>query len=344
MEMVFRKLRNYPYLILFVLFMSICFGLGYSVMNRFNPTDMSYLDDTIFYLNIVQNGLNEFIYDPSSRTTRIVVPYIAHIVYILTPQIGSWNMALFAMMFVGSIFTSLNALLIYNLSNRILKNKSVALVAALLFLSNFVIPNFYLIGYIDAGYAFSFTCLIYLLLTKIYYLLPLLLVIACSIKETFLPIGSSIVFTWLVYEYISKKEANIQSLLFGAISILLAFVTVILLKSLTLETITMPWDYMGAMKNINYETNLIDYLFNRSIRFFYAVGVILLLAIPFAKKVPKQLFYVTCVSCFTTIFLGFWIGIGGVGYARGIFSVASFHICFSASYYICYLLKMIDNK
>ena len=38
----------------------------------------------------------------------------------------------------------------------------VAVVASLLFLSNFIVPNFYLIGYIDAGYAFSFTCLIYL--------------------------------------------------------------------------------------------------------------------------------------------------------------------------------------
>ena len=98
------------------------------------------------------------------------------------------------------------------------------------------------------------------------------------------------------------------------------------------------------MKNINYHLGFGDYLINRSVRFFYAVGIILIMAIPFAKKVPKELFYATCASCLTTIFLGIWIDIGGVGFARGIFSVASFHLCFSASYFICYLIRITDNK
>ena len=346
MGMVFKKLRRYPNLVLFVLFMSICFGLGYSVMNRFDPTDMLYLDDTVFYINIVENGLGEFIYDSSSRSSRIVVPYLAHIVYILVPQLGSWNMALFSMMFVGSIFTSLNALLIFNLTIRLLNNRSVAVVASLLFLSNFIVPNFYLIGYIDAGYAFSFTCLVYLLLTNKYYLIPILAVFACATKETFLPIGSSMIVSWLIYEYIKENRFNLANFSLALIAILLSFLTVIFLKSLTLEeSATMPWEYMSNMKNINYQTSFLDYFINRAIRFSYAIGMLLLLAIPFARKLPNKIFFSTCVSCFVTIFLGIWIGIGGVGFARGVFSVASFSLCFSASYFLCYLIGITNiNK
>ena len=343
MGMVFKKLKSYPNLVLFVLFMSICFGLGYSVMNRFNPADMLHLDDTIFYINIVENGLGEFIYDASSRSTRIIVPYLAHIVYILVPQLGSWNMALFSMMFVGSIFTSLNALLIFNLTIRIIYNRSVAIVASLLFLSNFIVPNFYLIGYIDAGYAFSFTCLFYLLLTNKYYLIPILAIIACATKETFLPIGSCIIVSWLIYEYVKENRFNIANFSLGFVSIFLSLLTVIYLKSLTLESLTMPWEYMSNMKNINYHSNFFDHIINRTVRFSYAIGMLVLLAIPFAKKLPNKLFFSTCIGCLVTIFLGIWIGIGGVGFARGVFSVASFSLCFSASYFLCYLIG-ITNK
>ena len=150
--------------------------------------------------------------------------------------------------------------------------------------------------------------------------------------------------SWFIYEYIKENRFNLNNFLLAFISIFLSFITVIYLKSLTLESMTMPWEYMSNMKNINYQSNFFDYLINRAVRFSYAVGIIVLLAIPFAKKLPNKVFFSTCVSCFVTIFLGIWIGIGGVGFARGLFSVASFSLCFSASYFLCYLIGITDKS
>ena len=110
-------------------------------------------------------------------------------------------------------------------------------------------PNFYLIGYIDAGYAFSFTCLFYLLLTNKYYLIPILAIIACATKETFLPIGSCIIVSWLIYEYVKENRFNIANFSLAFVSIFLSLLTVIYLKSLTLESLTMPWEYITHIRH-----------------------------------------------------------------------------------------------
>ena len=147
MEMVHRELNKYTHPLLFLIFMSICFGFGYATLSRFNPGQSPSLTDILFYVSIVENGLNNIALDPNGRSTRILVPYLAHMFYLILPQLGSWNMVLFSMLIVTATFTSLNALIIFNLTLNIFSNSRIALLASFVFLTSFEVSNTFLTGY-----------------------------------------------------------------------------------------------------------------------------------------------------------------------------------------------------
>ena len=194
--------KNYENLLINIslvgFFFIVCLSLGYGVLTRFDPTLLPALTDINAYSNIVQNGISSWKQDGPGVGHRVFVPYFAHIVYLITPPIGSWNMISFSLLVVNSLFTSFSALFILKMSYKFTNKLEFSIAACLIFLLNFHIVNSYLVGSVDAAYGFFFLLLIYCMHFNNWKLIPLIAVAGCLTKEAFLPVGSSLIFGWLV--------------------------------------------------------------------------------------------------------------------------------------------------
>ena len=130
----------------FFLFFFCCLGLGYATLNRFDPLLIEGLNDFIYYENVVRMGfysdgwvkLDSGVFHQDDLTrNRILVPYLAHLVFNQLPELGSWNLVNFAMLVITSLFTASTALIICILSIELFACLHTAIIASLLFLLNF---------------------------------------------------------------------------------------------------------------------------------------------------------------------------------------------------------------
>ena len=136
---------------------------------------------------------------------RILVPYLAHIVFNQLPELGSWNLVNFSMLVVTSLFTASTAIIICMLSMELFASLHTAIIASLLFLLNFFVTNSYLAGSIDSGFGFFLALLTYALYREKFIFWPILAILGTLTKEVFLVVGGSLILGWLLYDFIHNK-------------------------------------------------------------------------------------------------------------------------------------------
>jgi len=308
--------------ILFIFFL-ICLGLGYAVLNRFDPASLVSMNDTAFYTAIVINGIDGVSAD---FPDRILVPYLAHLVFLIIPKIGSWNMVNFALLIVNSFFTSLSAMLILKMSYKITKKIEYSILSCMFFLLNFHVINFYLVSSIDSAYGFSLLLLIYSLYSQKFNYLPILAILGCMIKEVFLPVGSGFILGWIIYElYKYKNIETTRVILF--ISFMAIGVITILLSDLMINSGNDTFLYWSQYTQ-NLSSNKVEFslfaIFIGAIKFFFTLGWVLILAIPSLKHLPYNIVFASFFACTITIILGYAAGVQGSDYARFIYIPGAF--------------------
>lgn len=328
-------------LILFITFFFITAGLGYAVLNRYDPEQLEALSDVFYYKDIVKNGVSSISSD--LRSNRIFLPMLAHALYVILPdQMGSWSVTAFSMLFTNSLFCSLSALLTFKLALLITKRSSLALIASLLYLLNFSVTNVYLVGLIDSGYSFSLTFMLYLIMTGRFSLLPLFGVIGCLIKETFFPISISFLFGWIVADFYKTKKLNKQLLINSILLILLSVATLLVLQLWSNGFIRTPWNYIPG-KMIHPQFHGID-LLKTIIRFMYIFSWLLPLSLWSLYCLPFRLSSGLVFSSVVSLLLLWWVGASGTGIARNIFSLAGPSLCVCAAYTLLKLLHLHDTE
>ena len=109
------------------------------------------LSDTAIYYSLVENGFGSIEYDLNNRSNRILVPLIARMIYLCIPIFGTWDPIGHALLITTSVFSSLAALMIFNLSLRMFNNVYLSLIASFLYLTNFIVINWYLVGGVDSA-------------------------------------------------------------------------------------------------------------------------------------------------------------------------------------------------
>ena len=331
MELAKTKLDRTSYLSLFSIFYMACLGLGYSTLNRFDPSLLPALSDTIIYIKIVESGILGLEIDQYGRSSRIFIPYLAHLVYLSLPDLGSFSKVFFSLLIVNSFFTSLTAVLFFHLSIKILNSNKIALMTSFIFLFNWVIPNVYLVGLVDASHGFFFSALLYCLLFKKLKWIPLIAILGTANKETFLPLGSIFFFGWIASSIYYDKRVPFLEIFFLLLFIILSFFTLFLIYLYLFNFYYFPWDQMnnmGSFTSTNYDFNK---SMSRLLRLFLTTGWLIFLALPYFRFIPKNILISSILASLSTAFLGWWISIGGVGYARGIFSVSAFLLSISAA-------------
>lgn len=177
-------------LLLWTLFGLICFGLGYPILNRYNPAALAGTSDAAAYTSLVKTSLGFPSYRP-------LVPALAKPFYwMANGRVASWNPALFGMLAAASILTAATAIVIVAIGLRCGFSYATSLLAALLFLVNFAVPNWFLAAYIDSGEAFFLALVTWSLLSARWWLLPLWAIPGSLSKETFAPFAVIFALVW----------------------------------------------------------------------------------------------------------------------------------------------------
>jgi hypothetical protein len=328
------------YLVLFSFFFVTCWSLGYSTLNRYSPDLLMGLSDTAIYYSLVENGLGSIEYDLNNRSNRILVPLIARMIYLYIPTFGTWDPIGHALLITTSVFSSLAALMIFNLSLKMFDNIHLSLIASFLYLTNFIVINWYLVGGVDSAWSLCCISLFYILVEKKYYLLPYLSVLATLTKEHFLLFGLLIIFLWILYEYIYENKFDIKFVLYFFLTLIISLSIVLLLYYFLKNQVTMPWQIMNDVPVLSSKYDL-DYLISRVSRFLLVLGPLLLLSIPNLKIFSSKLLFSIGITVLTQLVLGTMIDLGGAGHGRSMFNLASFVICTGAAMTV---FNLINNK
>lgn len=197
--------------LLWLLFFVICFGLGYPMLNRYDPGRIPGTADAAGYFDAVRS--------PLALSPRLLVPALAKPFYLLSRgRIGSWDPVRFGMLVASSMLTAGTAIILLLLGFRSGFPDSTSLLAALLFLVNFSVPNWTLSGYVDSGEAFFLALLAWSLLSERWYLLPVWAILGSLAKDTFAPFAFVFALIWWLVDRPIRFARALWIVLFAVLS------------------------------------------------------------------------------------------------------------------------------
>ncbi len=185
--------------LLFTIFFLIACGLGYPVLNRFDPRQTPGLSDVKTYAALVTGAPAP---DAGHVRFRVLVPWVARPFYWLARgRFASWDPVMFGLLAADSLFVAGTAVLIVILGATIfggaqLRSSAVGLVGALLYLVNFAVPNLRLVGLVDAGEGFFLLAVLWTLAEGELRWLPAIAVLGALTKESFIPFSMVLTATW----------------------------------------------------------------------------------------------------------------------------------------------------
>jgi uncharacterized membrane protein len=333
---------------LFCLFFLISFGLGYPTLNRYDPRQTPGLTDVQTYAALVTGSPMPANSTDQSRLMhlrfRVLVPAIARPFYLLAKgRGGSWDPVMFGLLVANSLFVAATALLIVFLGQRQIDSYPISLVASLLYLANFAIPNLRLAGLVDAGEGFFLLALLCSLATRRQWLLPFISILGALTKESFIPL--SIVFM-AVWWFVTRKPAA-EKLAAGkqldspaaaagwiVTSWLASFAAMLILQRSILGYWLNPIKFASALHgNHDYLIHFASSIWDRN--FWYIFIWLLPLAIPHLNRFPKSWLLATAAACAMAFLLdGYYGGAPGT-VGRALFSVAGPLLSLSAAPYLC---------
>jgi len=217
----------------------ICFGLGYPTLNRYDPTSIRGLSDSLQYYRLIQSG-------PAAASGhwkyRVLVPFLAKPIYwIVRGRLGSWDPRAFSLLIVNAIFCATTAFLVSILVYGMFRKSTMAVVAAFAYLLNFTVSNYQLSSLVDSADAFFFALLTWALLRDKWMLLPAIALLAALSKETFIPIGTVFAFTWLLFDSAARKKKIIALIAMTIVGLS----TVSALHSVIDHNLVFPWNVLS---------------------------------------------------------------------------------------------------
>lgn len=188
-----NRLPFHQALPLWTLFAVFCFGLGYPTLNRYDPGKIPGASDAAAYCDLVRA--------PYHVAYRAFVPWVARPFYLAANgRIQSWDPALFGMLMANSLLTAGAMVGIVAIGLRYGLPWATSLLAAFLFLVDWVVPNLNLSAYVDSGELLCLVLLTWSMLSNRWYLLPLWAIPGSLSKETYAPFALLFAATWWALE------------------------------------------------------------------------------------------------------------------------------------------------
>ncbi len=197
--------------LLFCIFFLVAGGLGYPILNRFDPRQTPGLSDVKTYAALVTGTAGLDTEDMRFRRFRVLVPWLAKPFYWLArgrSSSCSWDPVMFGLLAADSLLVAGTAVLIVILGNRKLGSSAVGLVGALLYLVNFAVPNLRLVGLVDAGEGFFLLALLWSLSECELWALPVIAVLGALTKESFIPFSIAFTSAWWFSTWPDRKDKD----------------------------------------------------------------------------------------------------------------------------------------
>jgi len=315
-------------LLLWAIFVLICFGLGYPTLNRYDPRQL--LPDAAKYANLAQDG-------PASVDSpfrfRVLLPYLARFVAsIAKGHTGTWDPLLFGFLVVNSIFVATTVYVISVIGEALLESYSAALLAATLYLLNFAISNAQLAALVDSGEALFLMAVVACMFRGRWMLLPLFGVLGALTKESFVPFSILMVLTWwtLSPEIGPRRSRN---LIYVCAMIAAEIIAVITLQSMISQHLVWPWNFVFALNShANYAANFLHSLLDRSS--LYILIWLLPLGLMRIRELPRPWVAAAAVASVCALGLNAFhstVGGGGGGIGRYVFDIAGPLLSLSAA-------------
>jgi hypothetical protein len=249
----------------------------------------------------------------------VLVPWIARPVsQLVRGRSGSWDPAIFGLLVADSFFVAATAALIVVLGSH-LGDYPVSLVAALLYLVNFAVPNLRLVGLVDAGEAFFLAALLWILSERQLWLLPLVAMLGTWSKESFVPLSFVFTASWWS---VARKGLPLQSAGWIVSSWIVSIAALVGVQRWVAGYWINPLAFGVSLHgNQQYLGHFISSLRDRN--FWYVFAWLLPLGIPNLRRLPGSWLIPTgAASLMTFILDGYYGGAPGT-VSRALFSVAS---------------------
>jgi hypothetical protein len=229
--------------ILWLLFVTICAGLGYPTLRRYDPRHARSGFDTAnrLYHWQVTGAADEGPYEPSlvHYRYRLLVPSIARPFFLLANgRVSTWDAGYFGLLAANSMFCASTAVLLFLMA----RDTAVALPSALLYLLTFAVPNYHLSGLVDSGEAWALMTLVWCLQRNRWFALPLLGVVGALAKETFVPFSVALVAGWIVASRHAPQPLSlVRRLQWLTLLALAGLATVTIVFSVANGRLVWPW-------------------------------------------------------------------------------------------------------
>lgn len=299
-----------------VCFFFVCFGLGYTTLNRYDPRLGANYDSTQYYELAAGHPLGSDNY----RTLRLTVPYLAiPFARAARGRVKTWDPVFFGLLVANSIFVSASAVILVQLALVVSGDAAVSLLAGTLLLLNFMIPNEHLAGMVDSSELFTLTAAAAAMLFGRWRWLPILGIFAGLSKETAVPLLAAFAGVWALTEE-GSGAARLRKLVSVTVAGLLGVATVCGLRSAVLHHLVWPWQIAG-----NYH---IYQDFPHPLRSFVLDTATLLSLwcfVPFAvierRRFPRPWIGAVIVGSAAAIAMGLWND-AGPNINRPVFNVA----------------------
>ena len=244
--------------LLWLLFFSFAFALGYPTLSRYDPRIVG--NDQNAYHEMVTHttvpGYAPFAY-------RLLVPTVAKPFYWLARgRSGTWDPVWFGMLVANSLFCSTFSILQLLVGFRVLRNLPLALLGCTLVLLSYAVPDLWLSGYVDAAEACLLMAVTLCMFSGKWWPLPLIGIVGGIAKQTFLPFATVFALVWWISS--EKSQRNYGQLACIAGMALTSFASIVFAFRFVEGSYMMPWSM--ASQWWNYGTlgsNLVNTLNHR---------------------------------------------------------------------------------
>jgi hypothetical protein len=331
--------------LLFCIFFLIACGLGYPILNRYDPRQTPGLSDVKNYASLVTGSQ---IVDAGHVRFRVLVPWIAKPFYRLAQEwsaqgrFATWDPVMFGLLIADSLFVAGTAVLIVLLGAIISDGEStssaVGLVGALLYLVNFAVPNLRLVGLVDAGEAFFLLALLWSLLKSQFWALSVIAILGTLTKESFIPFSIVLTASWWLTVRPDRNSDSARNHFSPAapwilISWLASLFTMILLQWSITGSFANPLQFGLALHHgHDYFNHFAMSLRDRNL--WYIFLWLLPTAIPNLKRLPKSWLVPVAATCVMAFVLDGYFGGAPGTVGRALFSIAGPALCLSSALFL----------
>jgi len=323
------------FVLLWALFFAVTLGLGYPTLNRYDPASTPGVQDSRYYATLMMDGPSDV---PAPWRYRGLIPLMARPIHAAVEgRIGSWDPRWFAFLLINSAFVAAAATLVFALGVQVLAHRPAALVASLLYLLNFNVPNYHLAGLVDSFEAMLMPLLALLLLAELWALFPVLSIVGTAGKESFLPLGVAFAGGWWLTRRGGTREWRRAGLWIG-LGAVLGLLTVAAVESLTDGHVVLPWQIeVGREGRPGFVAGLVGSLSHASL--LYSFVWLAPLGLLGWRALPLPLARATAAATLVLVVIGAWAEID-TGLPRPLFNVAGPALSIAAAAALLRILRV----